>query len=147
MQTSYSTLNVLAPAFWTPKIYLAALLHKLKWHKEIWLTRVSSFSCVDQSFDSVLDVHGYMGVWVQCGRAPLSKSLPRSSRTRQRWRDHSSPTRSHNLQVDTFFGIHSSLYIFYDYSSCCSSSSSSCTRSRLRTRSTRGTYSCSESKS
>jgi hypothetical protein len=50
-------IDVLAPVWWTLKIYLAALLQKVKWHKTLWLSKVLSFSCVQQPFNLVLDVH------------------------------------------------------------------------------------------
>ena len=65
------TITVLTPAWWTPKIYLAAVLHKLKWHKEIWLSNVASYACIKQQFDSVLDVHWLYG----CNRDELCKIL------------------------------------------------------------------------
>jgi hypothetical protein len=54
-------MSILAPGWWTPKIYLAALFHKLDGEKSIWLTHLSSFSCVDQPFDSIIDVHWLYG--------------------------------------------------------------------------------------
>jgi hypothetical protein len=55
-------MSILAPGWWTPKIYLAALFHKLDGEKSIWLTHLtSSFSCINQPFDSIIDVHWLYG--------------------------------------------------------------------------------------